>query len=188
MIERVKYNAALAITGAIKGTSQLKIYKELGLESIKFRRWFRRLYLFCKLRSTQAPKYLYNLIPLENCIYNTHNQDQIGTYYCRTDLFKYSFFPYAIVQWNKLDITLRNAKPLLIFKNSLLKIGRAIQISIFKIHDPLGIKFLIRLRLGLSHLNEHRFRHNFQDCLNRLCSCSLEVESNTHFFLHCHHF
>ena len=36
--------AALAITGAIKGTSQLKLYKELGFESLKFRRWFRRLF------------------------------------------------------------------------------------------------------------------------------------------------
>ena len=54
--------------------------------------------------------------------------------YCRTDLFKYSFFPYTIVEWNKLDVT-RNAKSFLIFKN-LLKIGRPIQNSIFKIHDP----------------------------------------------------
>ena len=38
MIERVQYNAALAITGEIKGTSQLKLYKELGFESLKFRR------------------------------------------------------------------------------------------------------------------------------------------------------
>ena len=87
-----------------------------------------------------------------------------------------------------LDVTSRNAKSLLIFKNSLLKIGRPIQNSMFKIHDPLGIKFLTRLRLGLSHLNEHRFKYNFQDCLNPSCSCSLEVESITRFFLHCHHF
>ena len=40
IIERVQYNAALAITGAIKGTSQLKLYKGLGFESLKFRRWF----------------------------------------------------------------------------------------------------------------------------------------------------
>ena len=188
MIERVQYNAAIAITGAIKGTSKLKIYKELGLESLRFRRWFRRLCFFYKLRSTQTPKYLYNLIPSGNCVYNTRNQDQIDTYYCETDLFKYSFFPYTIVEWNKLDITLRNVNSLLIFKNSLLKISRPIQNSIFKIHDPLGIKFLTRLRLGLSHLNEHRFRHNIHDCLNPLCSCSLEVESTTRFCLHCHYF
>ena len=43
MIERVQYNAALAITGDIKGTSQQKIYNELSLESVCFKRWFRRL-------------------------------------------------------------------------------------------------------------------------------------------------
>ena len=46
MIKRVQYNATLAVTGAIKGTSQLKIYKELGLESLKFSRWFRRLFFY----------------------------------------------------------------------------------------------------------------------------------------------
>ena len=31
-LEKIQYNAALAITGAIKGTAKLKIYEELGLE------------------------------------------------------------------------------------------------------------------------------------------------------------
>ena len=38
LTEKVQYNAALAITEAIKGTSQLKIYNKLGIESLKFRR------------------------------------------------------------------------------------------------------------------------------------------------------
>ena len=38
-IECVQYKAALAITVAIKGTSQAKFYKELGLKTLKFRRW-----------------------------------------------------------------------------------------------------------------------------------------------------
>ena len=38
--ERVQYNATLAIMGIIKGTSQMKIHDELGLESFKFRQWF----------------------------------------------------------------------------------------------------------------------------------------------------
>ena len=63
---------------------------------------------------------------------------------------------YTIVERNKLDVTVRNAKPfLLIFKNLLLKIGRPIQNLIFKIHDPLRIKLLTRLRVGLSNLNEN---------------------------------
>ena len=168
----------------------MKIYKELGFEPLKFRRWFRRLCVFYKLRSTQTPKCLYNFIPSGNGIFNTRHQDKVETYYCRKDLLNtiFKYIPYTIFEWNKLDITLRNAKSYLIFRNSLLKIGNPIQNLMFKIHDPLGTKFLTRLRLGLSHLNEHRFRHNFQDCSNPLCSCSLEVKSTAHFFLHCHHF
>ena len=60
-----------------------------------------------------------------------------------------------IIKWNKLDVTVRNAKSFLIFKSLLLKIGRPIQNSIFKVHDPLGIKLLTRLRVGISYLNEH---------------------------------
>ena len=42
-LETVHYNAALAITGAIKGTSHEKFYQELGLEYLQQRRWMRRL-------------------------------------------------------------------------------------------------------------------------------------------------
>ena len=34
-MESVQYNAALAITGAIRGTSREKLYQELGLESLR---------------------------------------------------------------------------------------------------------------------------------------------------------
>ena len=76
----------------------------------------------------------------------------------------------------------------LIFRNSLLKKGRAIQNPIYIIHDPMGIKYLTRLRLGLIYLNDYKFRHNLQDCLNPLCPCSLEVESTIHYFLHCQYY
>ena len=50
------------------------------------------------------------------------------------------------------------------------------------------MKLLTRLRLGCSHRNEHKFRHNFQDCLNLLCSWSLEIQDTVHSLLHCHRF
>ena len=56
----------------------------------------------------------------------------------------------------------------------------------FNIHNPVGIKLLTGLSLGLSHLNEHRFNHKFQNCTSPKCICSFENESTTHFFLHCH--
>ena len=52
----------------------------------------------------------------------------------------------------------------------------------------MGIKYLTRLRLVLSHLNDHKFRHNFQDCLDPLCPCSLEVKSTIHYFQHCQYY
>ena len=45
-IETVQYNAALAITGAIRGTSREKLYQELGFEHLSDRRWSRRRGLF----------------------------------------------------------------------------------------------------------------------------------------------
>ena len=90
-IEHIQYNAALAITGAIKGTSQTKLYKELGLESLKFRRWFRRLCTFFKIKTSGKPEYLFKLIPTGQHFYNTRSLDQTETY-CRRDAFKNYFF------------------------------------------------------------------------------------------------
>ena len=54
---------------------------------------------------------------------------------------------------------------------------------VYSIQNCIGLNLL-----GLSHLNEHRFNYNFQNCINPLCTCSQEVESTAHFFLHCHHY
>ena len=42
-IESVQYKWALAIASAMMGTSQARLYKEVGTETLKFRRWWRRL-------------------------------------------------------------------------------------------------------------------------------------------------
>ena len=54
-LELLQYNACLAITGAIRGTSKEKLYEELGLESLKLRRWHRKLSCFYKLFSSEHP-------------------------------------------------------------------------------------------------------------------------------------
>ena len=62
-LETVQYNAALAITGAVKGTSREKLYQELGLEYLQQRRWMRRFCLFYRVVSTELPAYIYDFIP-----------------------------------------------------------------------------------------------------------------------------
>ena len=54
----------------------------------------------------------------------------------------------------------------------------------FECHNPQKTRFLTRLRLGLIHLREHKFKHSFKDSLNPLCDCVAEVESTSHLLLH----
>ena len=66
-----QYKVALAITGAIQGTSREKIYQELGLESLRTRRWYKRLSCMFKIVKEEAPNYLINLIPKIQKIQNS---------------------------------------------------------------------------------------------------------------------
>ena len=127
------------------------------------------------------------MIPKSHQSFRTRT-NSIPTFYCRTDCYKNSFFPSALSDWFQLDAAIRNSESIAIFKSRLLSFIRPMQSDVYNIFDPIGLKFLTRLRLDFSHLNEHRFRHNFQDCLNPLCSYSLETEDTKHYLLHCHHF
>ena len=99
-----------------------------------------------------------------------------------------SFFPSTRIQWNNLDLHLRKSENLSIFKSNILKFIRPSPNSVYNCHNPRGICLITRLRLGLSHLREHKFKHGFQDTLNPLCSCGNDVESAEHFLLHCPQF
>ena len=173
-LESVQYKTALAITGAIQGTSRDKLYQELGLESLKSRRWYKRLSCMFKIMKKEAPNYLINLIPKCEQTIRTKN-NHIPSNNCPTDYFKYSFFLSTLNDWFKLDKNIRNSDSIAIFKSRLLYFICPVQSNIYHIFDPKGLKFLTRLRLGLSHLNEQKFRHDLQNCLNLLCSCSLEI-------------
>ena len=105
-----------------------------------------------------------------------------------TKLFQVVFFSFYPKWLFNLDLNIINSESISILNSKLLSFIRPVQTNIYNIFDPKSLTFRTRLRLGLSHLNEHRFRHNFQDCLNPLCSCSLEIEDTSHYLLHCHHF
>ena len=96
------------------------------------------------------------------------------------------FFPLKIIEWNKLDWKIKNSESIVTFKKIILSFIRPSANSTFNYHNPRGIKLLSRLRLGLSHLREHKFKHSFQDSLNPFCSCGKgEVETSSHYLLHC---
>ena len=85
-------------------------------------------------------------------------------------------------EWYKLYFNIRNLANINTFKKKLLNFIRPCANSIFDICNLLGIKLLTRIRLGLSHLHKHKFRHCFQDILNSLCECGKDTESTFFFF------
>ena len=158
-LESIQYNVCLAITGAIRSTSTEKIYQELGLESLKSRHWFRKLCHFYKIFNDKSLSYLFNLLPNFNRVHNTRLSYHIPPIKLKHYL-KNSFFPSAISEQNKLDLNIRNSASLNAFKKKLLNFMQPCANSIFDIHNPLGIKLLTRLHLGLSALHEHKFTLN----------------------------
>jgi hypothetical protein len=188
-VESVQYNAALAITGAIRGTSMEKLFDEIGLEYLSDRRWMRRLTFFYEIKNGMAPSYIRDLVPTTSSShFNTRYKYSKRLFAPRTDMFSSSFFPYTSRVWQTLDPNIRKLPSLAAFKKALLNFKRPVPSLIYRIHNFIGLKFLTRLRLGLSHLREHKFRHEFLDTLNPLCSCYIEPETTTHYLLRCHFF
>ena len=171
------------MTGAIRGTSREKLYQELGLDSLRKRISYRKLCYFFKIFEGQSPEYLFRILPSVSKAYNTRTNDKIPLFSGKHNFFTNSFFPSTVTEWNNLDLKIRNflllRKPSLktfsAFKKSILKFIRTSSSSIFNFRSPKGIKLITRLRLGLSHLCEHKFGHNFQDTLNLICSCEDEI-------------
>ena len=129
---------------------QEKLYQELGLESLNERRWLRRLCYLHQVLSTKPSTYLYELIPP---ITNSHrNPGCYRTLCCRIDLFRNSFLPFSINEWNKLDPGIRNLDSHAMFRQKALTFIRPSEKSIYNIYDPQGSTLLNRLS----------FRHMFK--------------------------
>ena len=151
---------------------------------LKSPRFYWKLCLFFKLKRNKHPSYLFDIIPRVLSTRTTRNHNNIPLFDVKHEYFWNSFFPSTVIEWNKLDINIRNSQLVSAFEKQILKFMRPSPNSTFNVHDPRGIKLLTRLRVGLSHLHEHKFRHNFQDSLDPFCNCSQHIETTIHFFLH----
>ena len=68
---------------------------------------------------------------------------------------------------------------------SLKKDLRPSQNRVYNYHYSKGIRLLTRLRVGPIHLREHKFKHSFQDTLNPICNCGEDIETSSHYVVHC---
>ena len=91
-MELIQYNVALVITGAIRGTFREKLYQELGLESLRKRRCYRKLCYFFKICKGQSPEYLFRILPSISKAYNTRTNDKMSVFSDKHNFFINSFF------------------------------------------------------------------------------------------------
>ena len=182
-LESIQHNAVLAVTGAIKGSSKEKLLSRIRFGILKKRRWFRKLF---KNQSLKSPKYLFDKNPTTRTAYRTRNNvGNIPRVNVKHNFFKNSFLLSTVIKWNNLDKSIRSSESLALFKKSILQFIPPTPNRTFKCYNPIGIKLITRLRLGLCHLKDHKFKHNFLDCLNPICCCGKGIENTVHYLLHC---
>ena len=95
------------------------------------------------------------------------------------------FSPDSIKCWNIAGVDNNSIASIATFKKSIINLIRPSVKSTFGIHDPVGLKFLYQLRVGLSPLKCHKKQHNFIDTLIDRCDCRCAPETSTHFLLYC---
>ena len=100
----------------------------------------------------------------------------------------FSSFPSTLVEWKKLDSYIWNSPSYSTFKKKTLNFIGPRSNNIFNVSHPKGLIFLTRLRVGLSDLGEHKFKHIFLDTLNSICICGLHIKTLNHFFFLCPRF
>ena len=154
-----QYEAARLVTGAIKGTSSARLYKELAWESLS-RRKLHILSQFYKIVKNLAPYYLSELLPKlssERTHYRLRSRENFTQFSCKTSRFQKSFFPSAITGWNSLDLDVRNSVSLPTFKAKLR--STLFPHSYNKLFDFSFSRrasiYHTRLRLGFSSLREY---------------------------------
>ena len=98
-VERIQYQAALAITGTWQGSNRTKLYEELGWALLSDRRMSRRILQIHKIIDRKTLVYLRDKLPPNRRLFLPTIFRNIK---CRTNRYSNSFFPDAIASWNNM--------------------------------------------------------------------------------------
>ena len=124
-LRRIQYSAALAVSGAWRGTNTDRLHEELGWESLYYRRWYRRLCHFFKLTLNQSPAYLYQLVPpLRSVKYNLRGANVYESNVERTNRFASTYFQNCIKEWNQSDVSIRSSQTMSELKRKPIQLVR----------------------------------------------------------------
>ena len=91
-LESIQYNTYLAVWRAIIASSREKLYQQLGLESLQWRRWYKSLCLFYRDFKENKVIYFFSVVPAKSSNYNTRNADKTTLFPTKDNFFKKNFF------------------------------------------------------------------------------------------------
>ena len=143
VVEKVQYQAALAVTGAWQDSNRSQLYEELGWESLSDRRMCRCVLQIYKITNNMTPSYLKDKLPANR---RPHLFSADISYTFR------HFFPNAVRAWNIFIGNFEIMPSIVKLKDYINSLIRPNVKSIFGIYDAEGIRFIFQLRLRLSPL------------------------------------
>ena len=143
----------------------------MGLEFHQHRCWYKKLSYFHKFYEHKYTQKFFRSIPLRSPGYIIGSMQNASSLKTKQKLFfRNSFFPSFIIEWKNIDRKIRNSV-------SWELSDHLVPNGVFNSHTSKEIRFLPKLRLGQSHFQEHKFRHSFQNLLNKACNGGLDVDS-----------
>ena len=101
-----------------------------------------------------------------------------------TDRYLHSFFPDATKNWNYIITDFKEMPTFEALKKHLISLYRPAIRQTFNIHNP-QLRYIFQLRVGLSHLRNHKKRHKFADTPSDQCLCKTGVEDTYHYLIKC---
>ena len=158
--------AALTMTGRVKGTSQLKHYKELELKLLKFRCWTRRLCTMYKSEQLRSNITFHNLFLMLFIFTKLNKMMKASFHIIVRQMVLGLLSPHTPYQsWRNWICKFARLKVYYLSKHIFKKIEHPDPNPAFGINNPKGLNHLTKLWVGVSHLIKHKFKHNFPQSL-----------------------
>ena len=122
-----------------------------GVFSPEYAQWNNFQLITFKVSRINFVRYLSDIIPSTTRRYYSRNANNIPWVRVNKNYFMKIFSLSTIIERSKLDLSIRNWTSLNIFEGRLSQFERPLENSVFTSHNPIRIKYLTRLRIGLCY-------------------------------------
>ena len=173
----------IIVTGVYHLTSQQRLYKDLGWETIQCCSEILGLNIFQKIHLKETRPLIRSCMPERQLDRKSFLRSKCGylPFSSKNSKFSKSFFPHFSKLWNTIDNTYtnKNLEDFKLYTKSL----KPKKIKHFNRGNKVTNSHLTRIRVGRSDLNQQKFTIGLVDTPE--CLCHSKEESPKHYFLDC---